>query len=189
MALAVPALFVLACGDDASSPGTGGGTTPTSIEGAVLIPEGWAGTWHLRVTFRDCVRERVTVVEDVVDVICEGDTLAIKGSGIFGDCDGIVSAEQLAFSCVYPFTDGTCDTRVSFAIELHLDGDEMTGEGIWSTAVGPECGLLQIDGCERIDVEGTRLDAFPGVCVPVGTVAERFRLQPRTVLPFRGGVR
>jgi len=154
-------VLTLACGESeppASSPPHTGNML---IDGEILLTDGWAGEWNVLFTFRDCNTGNIVVVEDVVDVICPGDTLQLDFTGLLSSCEGIISDSRLDTNCEYEFVVGGCTVRVSFALDLERTGDGITGSGIWSTSISGLCNGIFGLGCEQIEVTGARFDSSP----------------------------
>jgi hypothetical protein len=161
LALAFALVFSPACDESGPPTTTRSGGDITLIDGEIRLSDGWAGEWNVLLTFRDCNTGDIVVVEDIVDVICPGDTLHLDFSGLLSQCEGIVSDSRLDISCEYEFTVGGCIVRVSFALDLERSGEGLTGSGIWSTSISGFCNGIFGLGCEQIEVTGTRLDSSP----------------------------
>ena len=158
---ALALVFALACDEGEPPTTTQAGGDVALIDGEIHVTDGWAGEWNILLTFRDCNTGDIVVVEDIVDVICPGDTLHLDFSGLLSQCEGVVSDSRLDTSCEYEFTVGGCIVRVSFALDLERSGEGITGSGIWSTSISGFCNGIFGLGCEQIEVTGTRLDSSP----------------------------
>lgn len=150
--------LTLACGESVPPASSPPHTGNTLIDGEILLTDGWAGEWNVLFTFRDCNTGNIVVVEDVVDIICPGDTLQLDFTGLLSSCEGIVSDSRLDTNCEYEFVVGGCTVRVSFALDLERSGAGITGSGIWSTSISGLCNGIFGLGCEQIEITGTRLD-------------------------------
>lgn len=152
-------LLSTACGDDApppnAQPPVGGAGT---IDGPITFTEAWSGEWSVTVTFRDCETGQVVVVEDLVGMLCEGDSLATGISGLFSGCNGVMGDSRLEVDCEYTFDPGNCTVLVRFAMTIDRDGDAISGTGVWSTQTSTGCSEYPV-GCEQIEISGTRTGA------------------------------
>jgi len=157
--LAIGLLAVTGCGDDAPSsnitpdpPGD-----PTRLDGAITFSDSWSGEWSVTATFRDCASGDIVVVEDLVGMLCEGDSLATGISGLFSGCVGLITDERLETDCEYTFDPGYCTVLVRFSMTIDRDGDTFAGTGVWSVQTSTNCGDDYPVGCEAIDITGTRV--------------------------------
>jgi len=152
-------LFAPGCGDDAPStetpPPPGG---PTRFDGPITFTDSWSGEWSVTATFRDCTTGHVVVVEDLVGMLCEGDSLATGVSGLFSGCTGQISNERLEADCEYTFDTGLCTVLVRFTLTIDRDTDTLTGTGVWSAQTSTACATYPV-GCEEIEITGTRIGA------------------------------
>jgi hypothetical protein len=151
--------FVPGCGDDAPStetpPPPGG---PTRFDGPITFTDSWSGEWSVTATFRDCTTGHVVVIEDLVGMLCEGDSLATGVSGLFSGCTGQITNEQLEATCEYTFDTGLCTVLVRFSMTIDRDTDTLAGTGVWSAQTSTDCAGYPV-GCEEIEISGIRIGA------------------------------
>lgn len=151
--------FASGCGDNApttETPPTAGG--PTRFDGPITFADSWGGEWSVTATFRDCTSGDVIVVEDLVGMLCAGDSLATGISGVFSGCTGQIDDNQLEASCEYTFDTGLCTVLVRFSMTIDRDGDTISGTGGWSVQTSVDCADYPL-GCEEIVISGTRIGA------------------------------
>lgn len=150
------------CGDDS----TGGGqpSTPIDINGALIIPSGWAGTWEITLTFRDCSTNAIRSQEVVISQVCPGDTLVNPFAPLFEDCSGTRTGNHLEAECQASSSNGACQVTVSLDFTMDVSGDDLSGSGTIQTTATPECGTFFESGCERVGISGTRLSASTAGC-------------------------
>lgn len=182
VAVILSVVALTSCDSDTSPPKE---TKPTPIDGAVVMTDAWAGTWDVVLTITDCATGDVVVIEDVVDTVCEGDTLSLGISDVLDYCDGTMDANAISASCSYEFDDGLCAVVVDMDVSLALDGETITGSGQWSVAPAPECPARYASGCEDVEISATRLDAGPTECDGTPGVAN-FGLRPLQHLGAKG---
>jgi hypothetical protein len=160
------------CGDDDS---TGGGepVEPVDIDGALVVPAAWAGTWQITLTFRDCSTDEIRAQEVVTAKVCPGDTLVNPFNDIFEHCDGTRTGNHLTASCEHTNSSGACQITVSTDFTMDVSGNSLTGSGTIQTTATPECGGLFTTGCERVGISGTRLSSSIADCDSITTAASR----------------
>lgn len=164
--LAVLLFIAVACSEDTPTTNVeppGGGTR--QIDGAITFTDAWSGEWSVTATFRDCETGHIVVVEDLQGLLCEGDSLATGISGLFSGCTGTIGEARLEVDCDYTFDPGDCTVLVRFAMAIDLDGDAISGSGVWSTQTSTACSEYPV-GCEEIEISGTRIG--PAACSTPG---------------------
>ena len=153
------------CGSDDS---TGGGEkpTPVDIDGALVVPPAWAGTWEITLTFRDCATNAIRSQEVITSMICPGDTLVNPFAPIFENCKGTRTGNHLVVNCSYQKSEGACQTTVGIDLTLDVNGDALTGNGKIETTATPACdlGTLYLAGCQKVGIAGTRLSRSTAGC-------------------------
>lgn len=147
------------CGDDTPPPSAGpvDKAKPTRYEGRVFFTDSWAGEWNIVITFRDCNTDQITMVEDVVGLVCPGDTLQFSFTNLFSDCDGQITNNQLDAACDYFYLHGECGVRVTFAMNLEREDGMVSGGGVWAATTSVPCADTQGTGCETMEITGVRL--------------------------------
>jgi hypothetical protein len=171
-------LFLLAmlawvgCGGDDS---TGGGEPikPVDIDGALVVPAAWAGTWEITLTFRDCTTDDIRYQEQITSQVCPGDTIVNPFVAVFEDCDGTRTGDHLEASCYYEESEGACQITVDVDFAMDVEGNTLTGSGTIQTTATPACGDLFTAGCERVDIDGTRMSTSTAGCDTLTTTARR----------------
>jgi hypothetical protein len=161
-ALVAVSMWMSACGSD--TPVESRTTSPLEFSGGVLVTDAWVGEWNIVSTFTECEGGATTMVEDVIDVVCSGDTLRLAGSRLFAYCGGTATDSHVDVDCDYHFDDGACNVRVVLKFTLDRNGEALTGSGVWSTSVSAGCSDLYPVGCEHISITGTRLSADVSPC-------------------------
>ena len=160
------------CGDDDST-NTGDAPDPIDIDGALVIPAEWAGTWEITLTFRDCSTNEIRGQEVLTSLVCPGDTLVNPFVAIFEDCDGSRTGNHLEANCSYQNSEGACQITVGVDFSMDVSGNSLTGSGTITTPATPECGGLFTTGCERVGISGTRLSSSTAGCATVTTNSAR----------------
>lgn len=158
------ATAVWSCGDDSAPVGDDGGGHSAVIDGNVVFPASWSGTWQTVLTFIDCTSDDVVAIEDVVDTICESDTLEFGLSGVLDGCDGFIDEDRIEAGCSYTYGVSDCAAMVSFILHLERDGDTVAGSGVWTVETTGACPLEYPQGCERVTITATRIDAAATPC-------------------------
>ena len=93
--LAVFAVILWAgCGGDDST-SNGEPVKPVTIDGALVVPAEWAGTWEITLTMKDCVTDAILSQEIITSQICPGDTLTNPFAPLFEDCQGTQTGNHL----------------------------------------------------------------------------------------------
>lgn len=165
MLLGMALVLWMSCGDDDS---TGGGqnVTPVDIDGALVVPAAWAGTWEITLTFRDCTTNAIRSQEVITSQICPGDTLVNPFAPIFENCQGTRTGNHLEVNCSYDTSDGACQVTVDVDLTLDLNGNALTGSGQIETTATPACdlGTVFVAGCQRVGIAGTRLSSSTAGC-------------------------
>ncbi len=160
------------CGADDST-GSGETPTPVDINGALIVPAAWAGTWEITLTFRDCNTNEIRNQEVVTSLVCPGDTLVNPFIDIFENCDGTRTGNHLEAECTYQNSEGACQISVGVDFSMDVNGNALTGSGTITTTATPECGDLFTTGCERVGISGTRLSSSTAGCDSVVTNSVR----------------
>jgi hypothetical protein len=165
------------CGDDDS---TGGGETPdpVDINGALVVPAEWAGTWEIALTFRDCTSNEILSQEVITSQVCPGDTLVNPFIPIFENCDGTRTGNHLEASCEYAASFDACQITVATDFTMDVEGNQLSGSGTITTTATPGCGSLFTTGCQRVGISGTRISTSTSGCDdPTVTTARRLFLR------------
>jgi hypothetical protein len=184
--LLAAALVATSCSDESSS-GIENKPRPTPIDGAIVFSPEWRGEWNTVIEFRECGTGDLVAIEDVVDVICGEDTLQLDISPILGDCDGLIDGERLDVACSYGYgVDANCGVTMEFFLNLDVDGDVVTGTGVWTVQALGDCSVDYPGGCEQIVVTATRLDPNPDSC-DSSNLRSLHRL--RSISRVKGGAR
>jgi len=155
--LTVGFLFAMGCGDDPPTGDTPGVDPPGRLDGVVTFTNSWSGEWSVTATFRDCTSGDIIVVEDLLGMLCAGDSLATGISGLFTRCEGEITNERLGVTCEYTFDTGDCFVRASLSMAIELDGDAITGTAVWSAQTSTDCGDAYPLGCEEVEISGVRI--------------------------------
>ncbi len=150
------------CGDDDSTGGEP--VTPVDINGALIVPAEWAGTWEITLTFRDCNTNEIRSQEVVTSQVCPGDTLVNPFIPLFNNCDGTRSGNHLEASCSYANSQGECQITFNIDFSMDVSGNSLTGSGTLQSTATPGCGELFTAGCERVGIAGTRLSSSTSGC-------------------------
>lgn len=183
LTLAALAMLAASCGSDS---GTGGGAAgnSTPVSGNVVFTSPWKGEWNIVIVFKDCASGDTLNIEDITDVICDGDTLDIGLTDLFEDCDGTITDTRIMVDCTYQFIVGGCTIDVAATLDIERQGDQIMGTGQWSVTTSGTCLPLYIEGCEDIEISGMRIDPNPADCnSPLSlSVTERFAPAPRAFL-------
>lgn len=162
LCLIAVALWAGCGGDDSTN--TGDAPDPIDINGALVIPAEWAGTWEITLTFRDCNTDAIRSQEVVTSLVCPGDTLVNPFVAIFEDCDGARTGNHLEADCSYQNSEGACQITVGVDFSMDVNGNALTGSGTITTTATPECGDFFTSGCERVGISGTRLSTDTSTC-------------------------
>lgn len=162
----------MGCGDDDST-GNPEPVNPIDINGAIVIPAAWAGTWEITLTFRDCVTNAIRSQEVVTSQICPGDTLVNPFAPIFEDCNGTRTGNHLEASCSYANSSGACQVTLNVDFTMDVNGNALTGSGTIESTATPECGTLFTAGCEKVGIAGTRLSSSTAGCDTLATNSRR----------------
>lgn len=163
----------MGCGDDDAT-GSGETVTPVDINGALVVPPEWAGTWEITLTFSDCATDVIQSQEVITSLICPGDTLVNPFVAIFEDCDGTRTGNHLEATCSYQNTAGACQITVGVDFTMDVNGNSLTGSGTITTTATPECGSFYAAGCQEIDIAGTRLSTSTTGCAALVTARRPF---------------
>lgn len=151
------------CGSDDST-GSGEPVNPIDINGALVVPAAWAGTWEITLTFRDCSTNAIRSQEVVISQVCPGDTLVNPFAPLFEDCSGTRTGNHLEASCEASSSNGACQVTVGLDFTMDVNGNALTGSGTITTTATPECGDFFTSGCERVGIAGTRLSSSTAGC-------------------------
>ncbi len=163
LALCALVLWVGCGGDDS----TGGGEAPkpVSVNGALVIPAAWAGTWEITLTLRDCTTDAILSQEVIVSQACPGDTLQNPFSPLFENCTGTRTGNHLEADCSAQTTNGACQLDVDFDFTMDVNGDALTGSGTLQTTMTPGCeNSFFTPGCQKISISGTRTSSSTAGC-------------------------
>ncbi len=160
------------CGDDE----TGGGepVTPVEINGALVIPPEWAGTWEVSLTFRDCATDVVYSEEVLTSLICPGDTLVNPFANIFENCSGTRTGNHLSAECQYQNSSGACQVTMDLDFSMDISGNSLSGNGTLQTTTTPACGTFLSAGCQEILISGTRIDTSTSGCTTASPARSLF---------------
>jgi hypothetical protein len=172
-------MLIVSCGSDDGS-NTEIGDNPTPVAGNIVFTSAWKGEWQMTIVFEDCADGDTLNIDNIVDVICAGDTLDLQLTDLAEDCSGTMTDTRLMVNCTYQFTDGGCTVDVVLTLEIERQGDTLVGSGQWSATATGLCPTY-IDGCEDLVISGTRLQKNPAECnspQPLNVV-DRFGLTPR----------
>ncbi|HXV14534.1 MAG TPA: hypothetical protein VEC56_10050 [Candidatus Krumholzibacteria bacterium] len=159
----IAVLLWAGCGDDDST-GSGEPVNPVDINGALVIPSAWAGTWEITLTFRDCATDQIRSQEVITSLACPGDTLVNPFVAIFEDCDGTRTGNHLEASCHYQNASGACQITMDLDFTMDVNGNSLSGSGTIQTTATPECGTFFTAGCEEVVISGTRLSTDTSTC-------------------------
>lgn len=151
------------CGDDDST-GNGDAPDPIDINGALVIPAEWAGTWEITLTFRDCNTNEIRSQERITSLVCAGDTLFNPFVPLFENCTGSRTGNHLEAECTYQNSAGACQVTVGVDFTMDVSGNTLTGSGTIQTTATPECGDFFTAGCERVGIAGTRISTSTTNC-------------------------
>jgi hypothetical protein len=150
----------LACGGDKGADDKNDVLTA----GVLIIPNGWEGEWEIEFTFKDCASGNVTLVDQITDSLCPGDTITMAISAILDSCISQVIGDSLDLSANYGFINDACSISVSFDLGARRNEGSIVGSGQWSVTVSGTCIDFYSDGCETIEMIGTRLSSIPFDC-------------------------
>ncbi len=163
----------MACGDSGTNDG-GQPQKPVDINGALVIPSAWAGTWEISVTFRDCTSGDIIAVNKITSLACPGDTLYNPLAPIFDNCTGTRTGNHIAVDCSYGNSAGACQVTVDLSLAMDVDGSDLSGSGRVETTATPGCGDVLTSSCQDIEVAGTRLDTSTAGCDSLVNVRRPF---------------
>lgn len=175
-------LLLAACGSDSTTPN--GSLNSNPVNGNIVFTGPWTGEWNVVIVFKDCASGDTLNIEDITDVICDGDTLDIGLSAILEDCGGTITDTRLMVDCQYEFKAGSCTVTVSATLDIERQGDQLMGTGQWSVVTTGACATPYLDGCENIEISGIRINSSPAECAPPQPLSliERFAPAPRAFL-------
>lgn len=171
LALVAVMLWAGCGGDDSTS--NGEPVKPIDINGALIVPAEWAGTWEITLTFSDCSTNAVRSQEVMTSQVCPGDTLINPFAPIFNDCSGTRTGNHLEASCQYQNSSGACQITLGLDFSMDVNGNQLTGSGTIETTATPECGSLFTAGCEKVDISGVRLSTSTAGCDTLVTTSRR----------------
>jgi hypothetical protein len=152
------------CGDDSSSDG-GDNVQPVTINGAIVVPASWAGTWQITLTFRNCVTNDILSQEVVTAQVCPGDTLVNPFGPVFEQCTGSRTGNHLEASCESSTSNGACQVTADLDFTMDVNGNQLTGSGTINLTATPGCASTALaTDCQRIGIAGTRLSSSTAGC-------------------------
>ena len=172
-------MVIAACGGDGGT-GTETGDNPAPVAGNIVFTNAWKGEWSMTIVFQDCADGNTLNIDEIVDVICDGDTLDLQLTALAEDCSGTMTDTRLMVDCTYQFTDAGCTVDVALTLDIERQGDNLVGSGQWSATTTGLCPTY-IEGCEDLVISGTRIQTNPAECnspQPLNVV-DRFGLKPR----------
>lgn len=161
------------CSDDDSS-GSGEPVTPEDINGALVVPAEWAGTWEITLTFRDCTTNAIKSQEVITSMVCPGDTLVNPFAPIFEDCDGTRAGNHLEADCTYQGSEGACQVTLNLSFSMDVSGNSLSGSGQFQSTATPECSDLLVAACENVTIAGTRISSSTAGCPTLTTQRRPF---------------
>lgn len=162
------------CGSDDSA-SNGEAPKPVAVNGAIVIPAAWAGTWQITLTFRDCSSNDILSQEVVTAQVCPGDTLVNPFSSVFEHCQGTRTGNHLQVSCEDQTTNGACQVTATVDFSMDVNGNQLSGSGTVQTTATPEClNSLLTAGCRKIGIAGTRLSSSTAGCDTLTTTSRGF---------------
>jgi len=173
--IAIVCVVWAGCGSDDSSENGGTPPTPVTINGSIVIPSSWAGTWEITLTFRDCSNNEILSQEVVTAQVCPGDTLVNPFSQVFEACTGTRTGNHMEVSCESQTSDGACQVTTSVDFKIDVNGNQLSGSGTFQTTTTPECvGAYVTSGCEKLNIGGTRLSSSTAGCDTLASVTRGF---------------
>lgn len=173
--IAVVSVVWAGCGSDDSSSNGGTPPTPVPVNGYVVIPSSWAGTWEITLTFRDCSSNAILSQEVVTSQVCPQDTLVNPFSHVFEACSGERVGNHLEVSCQKQSTDGACQVTTSVDFTIDVSGNQLSGGGTFQTTATPECtSAYVVSGCRKLNISGTRLSSSTAGCDSLKSVYRGF---------------
>ena len=183
LVLSVGALLLHSCGSDGGTTDTGGNGNSNDFRGSIVFTDTWKGEWNVVIAFVDCVDGDTLNIDNITDVICEGDTLDLELTSLVEGCDGSITDSRLTADCAYQFSEGGCTVTLALTLDIERQGDMLVGSGQWSASVSGTCGDYDA-GCEDLVISGVRIDTDPADCSgpQPADVADRFSLRPRLFL-------
>jgi hypothetical protein len=149
-------------GDDSTS--NGEPVKPVTIDGALVVPAAWAGTWEITLTMKDCVTDAILSQEIITSQICPGDTLTNPFAPLFEDCQGTQTGNHLEANCSAQSTNGACQVDIAFDFSMDVNGNQLTGSGTLQTTTTPDCDGFFTAGCTSVDISGTRTSSSTAGC-------------------------
>ena len=161
------------CGDDGTS-NEGNNVEPVDINGALVVPAAWAGTWHVTLTFRDCTTDAIIAVEEITSLICHEDTLVNPFAPVFENCTGTRTGNHLDVDCSYANSQGACQVTVDVDFTLDVDGSSLSGNGRVETTATPGCGNVLTASCQKVAIAGTRSSSGTAGCDTLVTARRPF---------------
>lgn len=141
--------------------------TVTGVRDAV-VPEGWAGTWHLQMTYRDATSGERRSIETATNVIRSEEAFGLAAAMDVARCAVITWANTIDLQCSMKVRDLTCSGDGTGRLSLTVDGDSMTGSGAWSGTASAGCAAAGQDG-ETIEITGARLSTDTTTSGPTGS--------------------
>lgn len=154
--VALAAALLGGCGNDSTGDG-GDNVKPVTIDGSIVVPDAWAGTWEITLTFRDCVTNAIHSEEVIQTQICPGDTLVNPFAPVMESCTGTRTGNHLDVDCSYENTAGACTITLDVKFVMDVSGGTLAGNGTIESTATPGCGNTFTAGCEKLEISGTRL--------------------------------
>ena len=158
---------------DATSDG-GDNVTPVDINGSIIIPAAWAGTWEITLTFRDCTTSAIRSVETITQRICPEDTLVNPFAPVFENCTGTRTGNHLDVDCDYQSPAGVCQVTLSVDFTIDVTGNALAGNARVESAATPGCNDLFVGGCQQVQISGTRMNSSTAGCDTLATARRGF---------------
>lgn len=173
--IAIACAMWVGCGSDDSPSDDGNNAKPVAINGALVIPSGWAGKWQVTLTFRDCTTNAIRSQEVVTSQVCPGDTLFNPFAPVFENCTGTRTGNHLEASCSAQSSSGACQVTLDVDFTMDVNGNQLTGSGTINTTGTPAClnGLVSF-GCQKVGISGTRLSSSTAGCDTLSLKAHGF---------------
>jgi hypothetical protein len=164
LGLALASIAIAGCGGDDGGTGSDGDVKSVPINGNIVVPASWAGSWDITITLRDCTSNAILSVEEITTQICPGDTLMNPFVPVFENCTGTVSTNQLSVDCNFQGGAGPCQVTVGVSMTVNRSGNALSGNGRVDSAATPACGSFFTAGCQLFTIAGTRTSTSTAGC-------------------------
>jgi len=138
----------------------------------VVMPDAWAGTWQLTVTYRSMVTHTITQKDVITAFIRPGESFGVLEVAKRVNCTGSISDANFEVHCAGQGSIGSCTVTADVQVSLSRTTATLAGSGA-RLVLHEGCGVVT-DRDDTIEIAGVRLSTDYQGPAPTRTFIQSF---------------